>query len=566
MSKSTLNQHFENRDFKQAYSYVINFPHLATESLNAVNCSPFHEFCLNVENTASEVERLMILNPGVAFVRGKNGYFPMHMIASRGGEYGIAIFNLLFDANPESLRSRCSNGRTPLHFAAQNGHFDLVVAMLEKQPSVAAVMGKDGRYALHLSVLSGNAELVEAVYDAYPDAVKASAQGGFTPLFVACEYGHAAVVERLLDWYPEALGVATHQTITCLDIAISKHHIPVIEAILRKKPALAVSLNPNQQPPLLLACYHGSIPLVQSIYAVNAESIKVTDYGGVTCFHIAAQGNHGELFDYLADLNPEPIKWLTLDQMSCLHFGLQNPDCSLRIVARIVNTCPELCSQISRNDLVTPLHLACRNGNSAITRLILKTAPSTMCKLSDEGSIPMLALFMGRNPYDYDLVREMIELYPESPFCKTIHGSSDRFNYSGIGHYFSFLVEDDSIYNWQSQTTNYYSFIRHLLHPSPPIDILRLMTKLAKGYTDNRMAYKLTGSFPSSQLLSLCEMDQWIQLNKDLNWRYRKFAFLVTLRGEVENKTSSKEMQFLKLFQLCFINNRDMWRVIVSFL
>jgi len=59
-----------------------------------------------------------------------------------------------------NVNAKGKDGWTPLHFAAQNGHKEIVDALLAKEADVNA-KGKDGRTPLHLAARNGRTEVVK---------------------------------------------------------------------------------------------------------------------------------------------------------------------------------------------------------------------------------------------------------------------------------------------------------------------------------------------------------------------------------------------------------------------
>lgn len=96
----------------------------------------------------------------------------------------------------ESPLCRGERGRTPLHFAAQNGQAEVSLMLL----AAGAIMSIDdmGRAPLHLAAEAGHLKAVDLLLEArgyfeLPDATLR------TPLHHAARSGHAAVLRKLLD-------------------------------------------------------------------------------------------------------------------------------------------------------------------------------------------------------------------------------------------------------------------------------------------------------------------------------------------------------------------------------
>jgi len=94
------------------------------------------------------------------------------------------------------LDARESNGTTPLHDAAMNGHTNAVEALLAHSAEIEAKTNY-GRTPLHYAAWDGHKDVVEALL-AHSAAIEAKTNGDYTPLHYAAWDGHKDVVEALL--------------------------------------------------------------------------------------------------------------------------------------------------------------------------------------------------------------------------------------------------------------------------------------------------------------------------------------------------------------------------------
>ncbi len=97
---------------------------------------------------------------------------PLHWACERGHFDVVA----LLIHNGANIFSQAFDGRTSLHFAAQNSHVPLVKQLLAfgVNPDSAAF---DGRTALHLAVEANDTEIVEILLDAGADATEKTTSG-----------------------------------------------------------------------------------------------------------------------------------------------------------------------------------------------------------------------------------------------------------------------------------------------------------------------------------------------------------------------------------------------------
>jgi ankyrin repeat protein len=101
----------------------------------------------------------------------------------------------LLDKNPRLARVRDSSGYSPLHWAAIDGHREVVELLLDRG---AEVNGRTtfGNTPLHLASRAGRLEAAKLLIDRGAD-IHASTNTGITPLSEATTSGHADIANLL---------------------------------------------------------------------------------------------------------------------------------------------------------------------------------------------------------------------------------------------------------------------------------------------------------------------------------------------------------------------------------
>jgi len=94
--------------------------------------------------------------------------------------------------------SKDSDGRTPLSYAVDRGHEEVVKLLLDTGMVDADSMDDFGRTALSFAAENGEKRVVELLLGVGVDVDSKDADGR-TPLWYAAENGHEEVVELLLD-------------------------------------------------------------------------------------------------------------------------------------------------------------------------------------------------------------------------------------------------------------------------------------------------------------------------------------------------------------------------------
>ena len=121
-------------------------------------------------------------------------YHPIHDAAWRGD---LAEVQRLVIENPAWMEIRGSRNRTPLLIAADRGHTEMVLWLLDQGADPEA-QDYDGEDALHLASREGHTVIVSILFGRGFDVNRRN-RLGFTPLMAGATFGRVAVVEVLLS-------------------------------------------------------------------------------------------------------------------------------------------------------------------------------------------------------------------------------------------------------------------------------------------------------------------------------------------------------------------------------
>ncbi|TSP79436.1 Cap-specific mRNA (nucleoside-2'-O-)-methyltransferase 1 [Bagarius yarrelli] len=157
-----------------------------------------------------------------------------------------------------------TNGYTPLHHAALNGHSE-VVELLLKNEAVTNVADNKGCYPLHLAAWKGDQRIVRLLIHKGTSYPKLNEQNNDneTALHCAAQYGHSDVVRVLLEELTDPT-MRNNRFETPLDLAALYGRLEVVKLLLCAHPNL---LNRNTHTlthtPLHLAARNGHLPVVE---------------------------------------------------------------------------------------------------------------------------------------------------------------------------------------------------------------------------------------------------------------------------------------------------------------
>ena len=222
----------------------------------------------------------------------------------------------LKDKNPGKKSPLNKEGRTPLHYAANNGNFRLCKLIIEgtsnKNPASIKEWGwrQSGHTPLHYAALKGHLEVCKLILDHITDKNPAN-MGPIgeeeTPYHYAAKRGHLAVCQLMLDNLTDK-NPGTKCMVTPLHSAARNGHLKVcrliMDNLINKNPANAY---PRQETPYHYAARKGQLAVCQLFYDTLSDKNPATP-DGLTPLHYAAEEGHVEvcklIMKNLVDKNP----------------------------------------------------------------------------------------------------------------------------------------------------------------------------------------------------------------------------------------------------------------------
>jgi ankyrin repeat protein len=277
--------------------------------------------------------------------------------------------------------SRCSNGRTPLSFAAEKGHEEVVrilLAVTNVNPdSKADHSTYDGeRTPLSFAAESGNTEIVKLLLATGCVNINSSTSGKFsrgrTPLSFAAGKGHVEVVKQLLTVdLIDADGKSTLGQ-SPLFFAAGGGHTVVVQLLLATGDVDADSMDNGGFTPLANAAVNGYSSIVKQLIdtgVVNLNSKTTEDYCcGFTPLMWAAGAGYEPVVELLlatekVDVNSR----CEMDGQTALMMAVKEEE---EAVAKMLLETGNADVTVADNKGLTALDYASEKGLSTIVKLL----------------------------------------------------------------------------------------------------------------------------------------------------------------------------------------------------
>ena len=229
---------------------------------------------------------------GIDFVAdSKDGYgrTPLSWAAMEGH---TDIVQLLLNTGKVDADSKDKWGRTPLSLAAANGHTDTVQLLLDTGNAEADSKDKNSRTPLSWAAEEGHTDTVQLLLNTSRVEADSKDENGQTPLSWAAEEGHTDIVQLLLDTGKVEADSKDKRGQTPLSWAAENGHTDTVQLLLNTSRVEADSKDENGQTPLSWAAEEGHTDTVQLLLNTSKVKADLKDERGETPLSRAAANGH----------------------------------------------------------------------------------------------------------------------------------------------------------------------------------------------------------------------------------------------------------------------------------
>ena len=211
----------------------------------------------------------------------EEGFSLLHLNAKDGNAENVQ--KLINDGADIEIKDR-ENGSTPLLWACQNGHTNVVKILLRQGVNVKAASFVK-KTALHFAAQSGQVDLVEILIK---EGLKVDSKdkNGVTSLFQACYKGQRSTVECLIQNGADLSARLVKNNYTCLHIASEKGHVEVLKLLLENGVDLH-SRNKSGDTPFLRNCFLGYAKAAKFLLE-NGANIRDVNNNLLSGLHLIA--------------------------------------------------------------------------------------------------------------------------------------------------------------------------------------------------------------------------------------------------------------------------------------
>ncbi|WP_206679355.1 ankyrin repeat domain-containing protein [Endozoicomonas acroporae] len=279
-----------------------------------------------------------------------------------------------------------TDGATPLHMAAQNGHIESVKELLENYQTPVNKQMNDGCTPLHLAARNGHTEIVRAFKDIAPMRIQVDVKNnnGDTALHEAARQGHTETVNALveIDRSPLLAKAKNNDDETAIHAAALNGHTDAIQTLLNFDRSLAKEKTNDAQTALHAAALNGHTEAIQTLLNFDRSLAKEKDRYGLTALHYGARKDQTEAIQALLDFDRSLAKEKDNNGQTALHYAVYSGQ-TVAIQA-LLNFDRSLAKKKDNNGR-TALHAAALKGHTEAIRTLLAFDPSLAKKKSNFG-------------------------------------------------------------------------------------------------------------------------------------------------------------------------------------
>ena len=311
-----------------------------------------------------------------------------------------------------------NDGSTPLHFACQNGHLNVIQYLITECKCDPMSKNNNGSTPLHLACLNGHLDVVQYLITECKCDPMSKNNNGSTPLHLACLNGHLDVVQYLVTECQCDPMCEYNDGSTLLHAASYNGQLDVVQYLIIECKCDPMSKNNNGSTPLHLACLNGHLDVVQYL-VTECQCDPMCKYNdGSTLLHAASYNGQLDVVQHLiTECKCDPI-CKDNDGSTPLHDACYKGH--LNVIQYLITECK--CDPICKdNDGSTPLHYACYKGHlNVVQYLIAECQCDPMCKHND-GTTP---LHSACNNGHLDVVQYLITECKCDPMSKNSNDST----------------------------------------------------------------------------------------------------------------------------------------------
>ncbi|KGO63933.1 Mg2+ transporter protein, CorA-like/Zinc transport protein ZntB [Penicillium italicum] len=342
---------------------------------------------------------------------------------------------MLLESGADEEATTTSGGSPAFFVAIDFGHLEIFkLFLLRKKEVVLGTRNNAKQNTFMRAALFGRLSIIELLLENSADTT-ATNEDGDSAFTLACIFGKLCVVKKLVAFRPDVVKEHNHEGRNGLLCAIIHKNLSVVEFLIGY-PATTKSTDVNGDSAFTLACLVGYLSVIKKLIAITTEVLEERDGDGRTGVLCAAWNDQLEIVQYLIDEkgakpddqdetgftvlhvasyrgNVKMIKYIlqkSSDVLEISSFYGQTPLLTAAEEGQVAAVQALLQNQANlghqNNDEDTALHIASRDGNTELARVLIKMRKDVPLEIRNGSSqTPFLTAVVNKH---YDVVDLLI--------------------------------------------------------------------------------------------------------------------------------------------------------------
>lgn len=352
---------------------------------NKIQTNPLH---LAILQNEIEIAKLLIdtgidldsiINSRFVFLPPNDGNLGIKAIHLAAKLNCYDIVKYLIEKNPALVHQKDDADRTPLIWASEMGHTDIVQLLLEHdakidhQPIIKELpWGDRWEYsALQRAVHYNHTETALLLIQSGAD-ISATSRGNDTLLDSAIRNSNLTLVITLIEANPDLIKIKNTETMRLLKIAIKQDCYDIVKYLIEKDPSVVTQRAYYGEAPLRLASRMGRTDIVQLLLEHGAninDKSKPERYAGYgSALQEAVDHNKTETALTLINQGAKTSDVYFWGDDTLLHRAIKRGN--QKIVRALIQANPDLLNE-TNYDHETPLEMSARLGNFTIEKILI---------------------------------------------------------------------------------------------------------------------------------------------------------------------------------------------------
>ena len=289
-----------------------------------------------------------------------DGWTALHYFAKNGS---YELVKVVADMGTD-IKLQTNEGQDCLHIAADNSHFNLCMALINKHDFDARLPDLAGMTALHYFAQNGSYELVNVVADMGID-INLKTNNGKNCLHIAADNRHFHLCKNLISKRNPDVEIPDHDGWTPLHYFAKRNGYELVQTVADM--GIDINLKTNDGKNCLqIAADHGHLSFCRVLINKHNADMKLPDNDGWNALHYFAKSGSYELIKVVSDMGTD-IKLQTNDGKNCLHIAADNSHLNLSM--RLINK-HNFDARLPDHAGRTALHYFAQNGSYELVNAI----------------------------------------------------------------------------------------------------------------------------------------------------------------------------------------------------